>query len=269
MAGLQERVAVPASRDEIGRLGVTLNAMLDRIERGVTYRHRLVADASHELRTPLAIMRAEIDVSLRGDVLPPTAREVLESAREEVDRMSRTVDNLLALAEADEGGLELLTVPVDLRQAIEDAAERLRLLAAAEGVVSSCPTAGRWRRRRIRNGCTWPSRTSSRTRSSSRRPAAACTSLAGAAASEVGVTVTRRGAWHPARRISEHLFDRYYQLDRAPDPRLGGSGLGLSISRDVAVAHGGRLWADSSPGAGSTFTFALPSWRADEGDNRD
>ena len=85
--------------------------MLDRLQRGVAEKQRLVADASHELRTPLAVMRAELDVSLRGDDLPGEAREVLESVREEVDRMSRTVDNLLTLAQADEGRLELLTAP--------------------------------------------------------------------------------------------------------------------------------------------------------------
>ena len=74
---------------------------------GVEEQRRLVADASHELRTPLAAMRAEIDVSLRADDLPPAARDVLESAREEVDRLSRTVDDLLTLASVDEGGLEL------------------------------------------------------------------------------------------------------------------------------------------------------------------
>ena len=84
-------------------LGVTLDEMLDRIERGVMDKRRLVADASHALRTPLAVMRAEVDVSLRGDALPLPAQEVLASAREEVDRMSRTVDDLLAMAEADEG----------------------------------------------------------------------------------------------------------------------------------------------------------------------
>jgi signal transduction histidine kinase len=100
---LDERVAVPRAADELGRLAITLNAMLDRLERGVREKHRLIADASHELRTPLAVMRAELDVSLRDADLAPEAREVLESAREEVDRMSRTVDNLLTLAQVDEG----------------------------------------------------------------------------------------------------------------------------------------------------------------------
>src|SRR5207247_5999145 len=88
----------------------------------------------HELRTPLAVMRAEIDVSLRGDYLPPAACAVLESAREEVDRMSRTVDNLLTLAQVDEGRLELLVTPVSLLDAIDAAARPLLPLAAAKQV---------------------------------------------------------------------------------------------------------------------------------------
>ena len=109
--------------------------MLDRLERGVEEKHRLVADASHELRTPLAAMRAELDVSLMDDDLPPAGREVLESTREEVDRMSRIVDNLLTLARVDEGRLELLTTRVDLGEAAIDAAARpLRPLATAKHV---------------------------------------------------------------------------------------------------------------------------------------
>jgi signal transduction histidine kinase len=123
---LHERVAEPRVADEIGELAVTFNAMLDRLERGVEDQHRFVADASHELRTPLAVMRSEIDVTLRDDELAPPARAVLESAREEVDRMSRTVDDLLVLAQADEGRLGLLTSRLELGDAIEAAAGPLR-----------------------------------------------------------------------------------------------------------------------------------------------
>ena len=105
--------------------------MLDRLERGVEEKHRLIADASHELRTPLAAMRAELDVSLMDDDLSPGSREVLESTREEVDRMSRIVDNLLTLARVDEGRLELLTTRVDLGEAIE--ARRPAAAAAGDG----------------------------------------------------------------------------------------------------------------------------------------
>ncbi|MGI8622941.1 MAG: histidine kinase dimerization/phospho-acceptor domain-containing protein, partial [Solirubrobacteraceae bacterium] len=90
-ARLAERVPEPRTGDEVARLAHTFNTMLDRLEHAVGEQRRLVADASHELRTPLAAMRSEIDVSLRADDLPRSARAVLESAREEVDRMSRTV----------------------------------------------------------------------------------------------------------------------------------------------------------------------------------
>ena len=108
---LHERIAVPRAADEIGRLACDAQRDARPPRAGRREKHRLIADASHELRTPLAVMRTELDVSLRGDELPAEAREVLESAREEVDRMSRTVDNLLTLAQVDEGRLELLTTP--------------------------------------------------------------------------------------------------------------------------------------------------------------
>ena len=111
---LDERIDVPAASDEIGRLAVTLNAMLDRLERGVEDKRRFAADASHELRTPLAVMRAELDVSLRDADLSTSAREALESAQEEVERMRSIVENLLMLARPDDGSLELLRARVDL-----------------------------------------------------------------------------------------------------------------------------------------------------------
>src|SRR5439155_11136625 len=122
------------SADELGKLALTLNAMLERLEHGMKDKQRLVADASHELRTPLAVMRAELDVSLRTDDLPAAARDVLESTREEVDRMSRTVNNLLTLAQVDEGRLALLRTRVQLAEAIEAAARPLRPLAKARHV---------------------------------------------------------------------------------------------------------------------------------------
>ena len=132
---LHERVAVPRAADEIGHLAVTLNAMLARLEHGVREQHRLVADASHELRTPLAAMRSEIDVSLRGDRLTDDARAVLESTREEVDRMTRTVNNLLTLAQVDEGRLRLLTRPLLLGEAVDAVVRPLEPLATAQRVT--------------------------------------------------------------------------------------------------------------------------------------
>ncbi len=257
---LAERVAVPKVQDEIGQLAVTLNDMLDRIESGVSAKRRLVADASHELRTPLAVMRAEIQVSLRGDDLSDDARQVLESTREEVERMSRTVDNLLTLAEADEGKLGLLTKPVRLRATLEDAARQLEPLAAAKDVnllVEGAHVVARADLQRMNQAVI------------NLLENAVKFSPAGGTvgartwrtADEVGISVTDEGPGIPPEERAR-LFDRFYRVDAARGRAITGSGLGLAICLEVALAHGGRVWVESTPPNGSTFSLALPGWRA-------
>ncbi len=257
---LDERVAVPTVRDEIGELAVTLNAMLDRIEHGVTTKRRLVADASHDLRTPLTVMRAEIQVSLRGDDLPDAARQVLESARDEVEQISRTVDNLLTLAEADEGGLALLTQQADLREVLDDAARTLEPLAAAKGVTL-----------RI-SGESWDVQVDvqrvSQALANLLENAIKFSPVGGTVhastwrdADEGGVSVSDEGPGIPIEERA-HLFDRFYRVEEVRGRAIAGSGLGLAICQEVAMAHGGRVWVDSQPPRGSTFFLALPAWRS-------
>jgi heavy metal sensor kinase len=257
---LDERVAVPRAADELGRLAITLNAMLDRLERGVREKHRLIADASHELRTPLAVMRAELDVSLRDADLAPEAREVLESAREEVDRMSRTVDNLLTLAQVDEGRLELLTTRASLREVIEAAVRPLRPLAEARGVelvVEATEVEAQADPQRLHQALT-----------NLLENALKFTPSGGTVrvhdwrtGDEVGITVTDDGPGIPADARA-HLFDRFYRVDGARNRAVGGSGLGLAICREIALAHGGNVWVESEEGGGSAFSLALPADRA-------
>lgn len=256
---LDDRLAVPRPNDETRRLAITLNAMLARIEQGVLEKRRLLADASHELRTPLAIMRNEIDVALLVDEMSPAAREVLRSSREEVDRMTRTIDNLITSAQVDEGRLELLTTPVDMRQLLDDAVRALRPLADAKNV------------RLVVHGDRWEVQVDPP------RLQLVLTNLIDNAVkySPHGTTV-RIETWSHDEEIcvsvtdegpgifaadAQHLFDRFYRAGSlTADP--GGSGLGLAICREVVVAHGGRIWVDSTPGQGSTFSLALPSWRS-------
>ncbi len=248
---IEERVAVPPTGDEVARLATTLNAMLERIERGVHEQHRLVADASHELRSPLAAMRAEIDVSLRADDLPPAARDVLESAREEVDRMTRTVDDLLVLASLDEGRLELLVEPLDLRDVAERAIGRLQPLAAARGVTVTLTGApalatgdadrlGHALRNLVENAIKFS-------------PAGGAVEVTTwTRAGEAGVTVRDHGPG-VAPDLRERVFDRFFRADPARARATGGGGLGLAITREIALAHGGRAWVDDA----SAFSLAL------------
>jgi heavy metal sensor kinase len=253
---LDERIPLPRTRDEIRHLAVTLNAMLDRLEEGVKEKHRLVADASHELRMPLAAMRAELDVSLRGDELSPDARTVLESAREEVDRMSRTVDNLLTLAHVDEGRLELLRRRVDLADAIEAAAGPLRPLAAGRGLrleVGGDHCEAKADPERLHQAL----RNFIENAIKFGHPGGTVRVTAWRDTDEVGVTVADDGPGIPAEARA-HVFDRFYRADPARGRDGGGSGLGLAICREIATAHGGRVWVESEEGKGSAFSLALP-----------
>ena len=257
---LNERVAVPDSHDETRRLAVTLNAMLERIEQGVLERHRLVANASHKPRTPLAVMRSEIDVTLGADELSPAAREVLSSVREEVDRMARTIENLLTLAQADEGRLELLTVPVDLRQVAEDAARALQPLAAAKG--QSLEVEGRHEEVQADPPRLVLVMTNLIENAIKFSPDGGAIRVASwRHEEEVGVSVTDDGPGIPVPD-RENLFDRFYRVDSARGRAVDGNGLGLAICREVAVAHGGRIWVVGAPGGGSVFSVALPGWRS-------
>src|SRR5205085_10392973 len=100
---LDKRIDVPSGSDEVQRLAFTLNTMLDRLHSGIEDRRRFMTDASHQLRTPVAVMRAELDVRLEQDDLDADAREALSSAREELERIEHTVEDMLTLARVEEG----------------------------------------------------------------------------------------------------------------------------------------------------------------------
>jgi len=252
---LDERVAVPRSTDELGQLARTFNAMLERLERDVQDKRRFVADASHELRTPLAVMRSELDVSLDADGLSSEEGEVLESVRDEVDRMSRIVERLLILARIDEGQLHLLRAPVGLGDVVEAVVRRLRPLADAKAITVTIEgddtrvSADRERlvlavETLVENAIKYTA-PGGRVRISIERRA-----------DEAVVTVADEGPGMPAEAIPL-IFERFYRLDAARTRSEGGSGLGLAICREIMQAHGGRVWAESNDGGGSSFFIAL------------
>ncbi len=252
---IEDRLVVPSTGDEVAHLATTLNAMLDRIEEGIEEQHRLVADASHELRTPLAAMRSEIDVSLRADALPTAARRVLESAREEVDRMTRTVDDLLVLASLDEGRLELLVEPLDLHDVVARAVASLDPLARTRDVslsldgsaamaVGDADRLGHAVRNLVENAIKF----------SPEGGEVVVTTWT--AEGEVGVTVRDQGPG-VAVDLRERIFDRFFRADPSRTRSTGGGGLGLAISREIAVAHAGRVWVDDAGARGSAFSLAL------------
>jgi heavy metal sensor kinase len=260
VADLGGRVAVPAVRDEVGELAVTFNHMLDRVQRGVEEQHRLIADASHELRTPLAAMRAELDVSLHSDDLGPAARAVLESAREEVDRMSRTVDDLLVLAAVDDGRVSLLAEPLDLRALAGSVVAALAPIARRNGVTvavsgEDAPVVGDpdQLRHALRNVI------ENALKFTAAGGRVEVTAYGDGESSGVRVADDGPGI---APELRERVFDRFFRVDASRTRRTGGSGLGLAIARELVAANGGRVWADEREPGGSVFTLELPAAQA-------
>ncbi|MDR3686803.1 MAG: ATP-binding protein [Coriobacteriia bacterium] len=253
---LDERVVVPSGGDELTALANTLNSMLSRLEAGVQDKRRLIADASHELQTPLAVMRTELDVSLAAGGLPPAAVEVLESAREETDRMTRIVRNLLTLAHFDEGTLRLLRKPTDLHELVCEAADSLGKLASESGVTvevtgrQTMATAdGEYVRQVVVNLLENAIKYSG---------AGAHVHLdTRAEGAEAVLVVEDNGPGIPAAAAAR-VFDRFYRIDSARSRELGGSGLGLAITKEIVDAHHGRIELQSDLGKGSRFTVRLP-----------
>lgn len=234
---LDERVPEPAVRDELWQLARTFNTMLDRIREGVEDQRRLIADASHELRTPLSAMRAEIDVSLRADDLSSAAAEVLESAREEVDRLTGMVDDLLTLATADEaGGLKLQLAPADLADLAREAAGALDGRAAAielrgrpAPVLADERRLGRAIRNVLENALEFSP------------PGGTVT----VETSPGRIAVTDEGPGIPPG-LREKVFERFFRADPSRSRSTGGSGLGLAIAREIVEAHGGTIRVEGS-----------------------
>ncbi|WP_203901321.1 sensor histidine kinase [Virgisporangium aliadipatigenens] len=240
-AGLTDRLPVPEASDEIHRLAVTLNGMLDRLAAVRARQRAFVADAAHELRSPIAAMRTELEVAQRHGV----PEELVPDLLADVERLGRLVDDLLLLARADDAhaAAPLAREPVDLRHLLADAAERCRNARVPVKVVPGTDplwTVG------DRDALL---RVAGNLVDNAVRHASATVTLAGlSVGGEAVLEVTDDGPGIPdADR--ERVFDRFTRLDDARARDAGGSGLGLAIVRELVRRHGGTvILEDAEPG---------------------
>jgi signal transduction histidine kinase len=245
---LDRRVPEPATGDEIARLARTMNAMLDRLSDAAERQRSFVADAAHELRTPLARIRTQLEVDRAH---PGTAEPAATSASvlAETERLQRLVDDLLLLARSDAGAGALRGAgPVDLDEVVAEQARGRPLVDC--GAVLPVQVAG---------DRTQLERAVANVLDNAVRHARTRVTVALAEADAAAVlTVADDGPGIPAA-ARESIFERFGRIDPARAVDDGGAGLGLSIARDIAVRHGGRLVLDDdgTPGARFVFTFPL------------
>ena len=249
-----QRLPLPESRDELRRLGETLNDMLARLESGIARERRFVADASHELRTPLSLLRTELELALRR----PRTREELEAAvrstAEDVDRLVRLAEDLLTLAALDEGRPPPPRSPIDARDLLEAVARRFAARAAEAGreIVVTAPAGPPVLGDRPR----LEQAVGDLVDNALRHGAGTVRLHAEARDGRVELGVGDEGRGFPPDFLP-HAFDRFTRADEA---RAGGaSGLGLAIVAAIARAGDGAARASNREPRGALVTLSLPA----------
>jgi heavy metal sensor kinase len=255
---LYRRLPIANAHDELGRLTQTINAMIARLERSFLEIRRFTADASHELRTPLTIIRTEAEVALDKQLSPPEHRDLLGGILEECERLTRLIDQLLALAREDAGGGAAAMHALDLSSLVQQVAEDMRPLAEARGlslvvaVDGPLPICGD--ELRLRQVCY-----NLLDNAIKYTPAGGTIALRAERKDQaVIITIQDTGIGIPPEHLP-HVFDRFYRVDKARSRAEGGTGLGLSIAQSIVAAHGGRIELISAPGQGTTGIVTLPA----------
>lgn len=246
--------AVEAASNEIGTLATHVNQLAESLGKSRTARQRWMADIAHELRTPVSVMKGEIEAIADGVRKPD--EKMTASLTEEIDHLASMVDDLQALALADAGALNLRKEVLDLAELAGQTADsfrnrlaqrNIRLETGLEGTAEVSGDAQRLRQllhnllenssRYVESGGT--------------------VSLTVKAGEEVSLLLEDSGPGVSEEQLAL-LFDRFYRAESSRSRATGGSGLGLSICKNIAEAHGGRIEAEHSPLGGLLIRVVLP-----------
>jgi signal transduction histidine kinase len=247
---LDRRLDTSGPADEVGRLAVTMNSMLDRLDESQRAQRRFISDASHELKSPLASIRQYAEVAkLHPDRVTQT--ELTDAVLDEGSRLEKIVHSMLLLAHADEHDLGHTPVAVDLDDILFAEAARLRASTAitvdASGIGAARTSGdaellGQVVRNLADNAATH---------------AAGLVALALVEGADVVITIDDDGPGIPAGD-RDRVFERFVRLDDARARDAGGSGLGLAIVREIVASHGGTVHLSGSPLGGLRVEVRLP-----------
>jgi two-component system, OmpR family, sensor kinase len=246
------RLSIGRANDELGRLGTTLNDMLERLDGALEHERSFIADASHELRTPLALLKAELELSLRRPRSAEELEAALRSAATETDRLTRLAEHLLVLARSDQGPLTLRREPIVAESLAAKVAGRFA--AGGRPIEVDLPAGLGLSGDRV-------------------RLEQALGDLVANALEHGSGTVRITGAEENGR-VELHVLDEgpgfapaflpraFERFTRADEARSGGgSGLGLAIVDAIARGHGGSAHAANRPEGGADVWLSLPtSW---------
>jgi len=250
----EERLPIPPAKDQLQRLGLTLNEMLARIDATLERERRFVDDASHELRTPLTLHKTELELALRQGESEAELRAAIASGLEEVDRLVQLAEDLLVAVRSEEGRLALAPEALAVDDVLTTVGERFRTRAVESGrplVVDSANglmMAGD--RHRLEQALT------NMVDNALRHGDGEVRIWAATEDGGIKLHVSDQGAGFPPEFIAE-AFERFSRADAAR--RRGGTGLGLAIVETIAFAHGGRTGAANGPDSGADVWLEIPA----------
>jgi heavy metal sensor kinase len=248
-----ERLPVPQTGDEVERLGTTLNEMLARLEAAFERERDFVADAGHELRTPLAFLRTELELALRHGRSREELRAAVRASSEEVDRLAQLADDLLLIARSDRGKLALQLEAIDASDLLHSVVTRFEWRAQETGRLLRAMPSSRLEVRadRLRVEQALSNLVENALRHGDGEVRLTAVPVDGL----VELHVRDEGVGFPPQFLDQ-AFERFARADGA---RTGGtSGLGLSIVRVIAEAHGGSAHVANTDGGGADAWIALP-----------
>ncbi len=253
--GLDHRIPASQEDPEIQRLIEVLNHMMDRLEASFHQATRFSADASHELKTPLTIMQAELENAIAAAGQGSPEQRVFASLLEETQHLKRITSNLLLLAQADSGQLRLTLGEIALSEEIESIVEDARILAADSEILFKLEIQPGVKVRGdralirmallnlVKNAVIYNERGGS-------------ISLSLTSGKEVELTVCNTGPGIPPED-QPRIFDRFYRANRGALRSSEGLGLGLSLAREIIIAHRGKLVLKESQAGNTCFSVSL------------
>ena len=254
---LSKRIPVPEAKDEIGQLALTFNSMMDRLESSFSQMRQFSSDASHELRTPLTVLKGESELILGKERKPEEYQGVISSNLEEIQYMSKVLEDLFLLSKSDENQIVLDCKPLDLSLLIEEVCKHAEIIASEKEIrvviaylerlqIDGDPVRLRqmvWNV--VQNAIKYT------------QPGGEVKISIQEKEDMVLLTIQDNGIG-----ISEDdlplIFNRFYRVDKARSHRERGTGLGLSICKFIVDAHEGDIDIASKLGEGTKFKISLP-----------
>lgn len=248
--------------DELGRLATTLNKMMERLEIAFNRERQFAGDASHELRTPLSVIEAETTLTLGKDRTVDEYKKSLEVISQEVEFMSTVIGNLLSIARHEAGNDSAVMEKLNIKDILDELSPQVTARARAKGLrfireISSdlFVNGDRIKMKQLfmnifENAIRYTEKGHISVKLKSHDDLAAISII------DTGVGI--------AEEHIPHIFERFYRVDKARSRAEGGAGLGLSIAKQIAESHGGRIEVESHVGKGSTFRVILPLFSAQD-----